>query len=97
MLLPPLYQSGIRFAYEPNHGSGNEEFASPLTTLERRAGDCDDLVIYRLAELYAAGHNGAACSCEWVGDSMHVTVRLPNGSLEDPSTILGAPWQAPAK
>ncbi len=105
MRLPPLYQSGIRFAFEHNHGSGDEDFASPLQTLERGFGDCDDLVIYRLCELYAPrvtfrqgvpvaiDTSAASCSCEWVGESMHVQVRLKNGSLEDPAVLLGAPWR----
>ena len=88
--LPPLYQSGIRFAYEAGHGSGVEDFASPLTTYQRRAGDCDDLIIYRLCELYCAGIL-ATCFCEWLGNALHVKVRLPDGELEDPSVLLGAP------
>lgn len=106
MALPPLYSSGIRFAFERGHGSGNEDFATPLETLDRRAGDCDDLVIYRLSELYAPtvrlDRNGwpssvdssaASCSCEWVGESMHVQVRHRGGQLEDPAVRLGAPWR----
>jgi hypothetical protein len=52
--LPPLFQSGVRFQYEPGHGSGNEEFAAPPDTYARGWGDCDDLVRYRVAELLAA-------------------------------------------
>lgn len=52
--LPPLYESGIRFAYEPNHGDGHEEFAQPPDVYARGWGDCDDLVVYRCAELLAA-------------------------------------------
>jgi hypothetical protein len=107
MRLPPLYESGIVFAFEPFHGSGDEDFATPLETLERGAGDCDDLVIYRLCELYAphvtfhtvngarvplsVDTRAASCTCEWVGESMHVQVRMKNGSIEDPAVLLGAP------
>ena len=108
MRLPPLYESGIYFAFEPNHGSGLEDFSTPLETLERGCGDCDDLVIYRLCELYAprvtfqkvkgggsvpfqVDTSPACCSCEWVGESMHVQVRFKNGTLEDPAVLLGAP------
>lgn len=52
--LPPLYASGVRFAYEPEHGTGREEFASPPVVCQRGWGDCDDLVRYRVAELLAA-------------------------------------------
>jgi hypothetical protein len=106
MKLPPLYESGIRFEYEPTHGSGDEDFATPLDTLERGWGDCDDLVIYRLCELYAptvsftqkgnpvvVDSRAGGCSCEWTGESMHVQVRLRNGTLEDPAVLLGAQWR----
>lgn len=113
MRLPRLEDSGIRFAYEPDHGGGHEDFATPLATYERQWGDCDDLVIYKLCELWsptvrfrterdpsgqvrlpcAVDQSAASCSCEWRGESMHVTVRLRNGDLYDPAVQLGAPWQ----
>ena len=106
MRLPPLYQSGIVFAYEPNHGSGDEDFALPEMTLARGCGDCDDLIIYRLCELWAPSikfdrfgnpcaldTSPASCSCEWVGENMHVQVRHRSGKLEDCAVLLGAPWQ----
>lgn len=88
--LPPLYQSGVRFAYEPYHGSGREAFDLPITTYQRRWGDCDDLVIYRIAELVAAGER-AMCRTVFVGERLHVLVRRADGSLEDPAILLGAP------
>ena len=88
--LPPLYDSGIRFAYEPNHGTGIEEFADPFLLLARKEGDCDDLCIYRLAEIQAAGRS-ASCRAVWDGTQLHVQVRHPDGSLEDPAKELGAP------
>jgi hypothetical protein len=87
--LPPLYQSGIRYAEEPNHGKGLEDFALPFKVFERRWGDCDDLCIYRIWELRVAGVP-ATCNAIWIGDRVHVRVRLPDGNLEDPSIILGA-------
>ena len=95
--LPPLYRSGIRFAYEPEHGSGREEFASPLTTYKRRLGDCDDLVIYRLAELKAA-NIPASCRVFWYNSGMHVQVRRKEklkSWVEDPSIKLGSPVSCP--
>lgn len=115
--LPPLYESGVRFAYEPNHGDGNEEFAQPTDVYARQWGDCDDLVVYRVAELLSAElpHDWESLqekgqrrvltriateqaagklpcvSAIWRGSSIHVRVRLPDGSLEDPSILLGAP------
>lgn len=52
--LPPLYASGVVFQLEPNHGSGEEDFAQPPTVYARGWGDCDDLINYRLTELLAA-------------------------------------------
>lgn len=52
--LPPLYQSGVRFAFEPAHGSGDENFDSPPIVYQRGWGDCDDLVYWRVTELLAA-------------------------------------------
>lgn len=89
--LPPLYRSGIRFAYEPHHGTGIEDWAAPLTTYRRKCGDCDDLVIYRLAELYAGGEERASCRALWLNESVHVLVRRADGTIEDPAVALGAP------
>lgn len=46
-LVPPLYKSGVRYAFE----RGDEEFADALTCFQRGLGDCDDLCPWRLAEL----------------------------------------------
>lgn len=116
--LPPLYQSGVRFAYENNHGSGDEEFATPPDVFIRGLGDCDDLVVYRVAELLAdeldrvrfwsqtierqrktlrqlavgvASGRLPSVVADWAGESLHVLVRMPDGTTEDPSILLGAP------
>lgn len=88
--LAPLYKSGVRFAYEPNHGEGWEDFANPWTALLRGWGDCDDLILYRLVELLLAGER-AHCRAEWNGNAVHVVIRRGNGEREDPSALLGAP------
>jgi hypothetical protein len=87
--LPPLYSSGIRYKPEPNHGSGNEDFALPNVTFGRKWGDCDDLVIYRVWELLCQGEQ-ATCRAVWQDNAVHVLVRRANGALEDPSILLGA-------
>ncbi len=87
--LPALYRSGIRFQKEPDHGSGNEDFALPNVTYARKWGDCDDLVIYRIWELRCQGIP-ATCHAIWQDNAVHVLVRLPDRRLEDPSIILGA-------
>lgn len=101
--LPPLYLSGIRFAPEPGQGSGNEDFALPKTTYDRREGDCDDLVIYRIWELRCAGEL-ATCAVVTLANANHVRVRRGPGKrpprhplncqctrcIEDPSILCGA-------
>lgn len=100
--LPPLYQSGVRWTLEPGHGSGVEDFALPIDTYKRRAGDCDDLVIWFLCQDWAQRKlhplqvmlAGARNRCAmprviWQGGELHALVRMPNGDEEDPSRKLG--------
>lgn len=56
---PKLYKSGVRFAPEPNQGKW-EDFATCQKVIERRWGDCDDLVAYRVAELRESGEDPKA-------------------------------------
>lgn len=90
--LPALYRSAIR--YEPEQHQGKfEDWQSPIVTFERGLGDCDDLVIYRLAELLAKGENASVQVMSLrsaSGVRMHVRVRRGDGSVEDPSILLGA-------
>lgn len=97
--LPPLYSSGVRFELEAGHGTGHELFDLPPTVYRRGHGDCDDLVIWRLLELWQgiptselatliAADRVARCRCEWHGRNLHVSIRMPNGSTEDPARIL---------
>lgn len=56
--LPSLYDprcDHIRYQPEPWAGEGIEEFADPYTVFERGWGDCDDLVIFRGAQLRSVG------------------------------------------
>jgi len=87
-LLPPLYKSGVQYRPEPNRGSGVEDFADPWTCYHRKWGDCDDLVIWRLAELIVSGEAVPPPQVVRAGTRMHVLVRRANGRLEDPSKIL---------
>jgi hypothetical protein len=90
--LPPLYKSGVRYRPDPEMGSGIENFRLPLETFAARFGDCDNLVVWRLAELWSIG-KPASCRAVWVGHRMHVLIRHSqdeSGRLEDPSIILGA-------
>ena len=93
--LPALYTSSVQYAPEPWSGSGVEEFADPWTVLARGWGDCDDLVIYRAAELLAAGYPAHARILHLKGTSRYHTqvFRDFDGQVEDPSLQrLGKPW-----
>ncbi len=101
--LPPLYRSGIRFQREPEHGTGNEDFALPKTCFDQKWGDCDDLCIYRIWELRCAGEL-ATCAAAFIENQIHVRVRRGVGHrparhspicqcarcIEDPAIICGA-------
>jgi hypothetical protein len=90
--LPELYADDTRIVYRPDerHGSGVEVFRHPWEVLRRGRGDCNDLVLYRLVELYYAGKRPTLdhTRAEWEGGEIHVLVRLADGTLEDPSKML---------
>ncbi len=93
--MPELYRSGIRFRNEPWAGRF-ETIASAPVVLKRGWGDCAHLSAYRIGELQAQGVD-ATCKVYWrphqregrVLNLFHVEVRMPDGSVEDPSRLLG--------
>ncbi len=101
--LPPLYESGIRYAKEVDHGSGNEDFQLPNICYAQKSGDCEDLCTYRIWELLCSGER-ATCNAIWQDSAVHVRVRRgpghrPKGHgplcpcsrcIEDPAIICGA-------
>lgn len=85
-----LYRSGIRYEVEP---PGIECFDDIPTCLRRGNGDCDDLCGARIAELRQRGER-ALPRIKWrrlpTGQKLyHVQVRRGDGTIEDPSRILG--------
>lgn len=97
-LLPPLYspEAGIVYREAPEHGGGWEDFSNPLVVLRRGWGDCNQLCTYLLAQLLAAGIPAETSIADWQETgSMHQQIRLPDGTIEDPSMKLGAPNQWP--
>ncbi len=92
---PLLYQSGVRYQAEPD---GRDEWQDIPDTMQRRTGDCEDLGCWRLAELRVGGEIGAAPFIT-VSDlpdqsgrlvtTYHICVRRQNGTVEDPSRLLG--------
>lgn len=86
--LPPLYESVVRYEREPNAGE-YEDFKCPRRTYEDGFGDCDDLVIYRIAELRAKGERATVQVMRRMGTGrMHVRVKRANGKLEDPTLLV---------
>ena len=84
---PLLYESGIRYQREP---AGRENWQTAAETLARGFADCEDLAAYRLAELHRQGEEQATIDVKQVNpDLMHIRVRRADGTLEDPSRILG--------
>jgi len=92
---PALYQSGVVYQREP---PGREDWQDIPTTIERRNGDCEDLATWRAAELQAKGVRARAIAMprpmvvgpgRELGTLWHIVVVHPNGSIEDPSRLLG--------
>jgi len=90
--VPLLYQAGVRYQEEPD--GQIESFDSIPAILARGWGDCDDLAPWRVAELRAMGEK-AKIRIQWKmnvisGTKMfHIVVRRADGTIEDPSAILG--------
>lgn len=99
---PELYKSGVRYMEEPLNqatlGSGEpqrvEEFAAIPAIIERGWDDCDGLAPWRCAELRERGEP-AKIRIQWKRNPangqklFHIVVRRADGSIEDPSYLLG--------
>lgn len=89
--IPPLYEAGVRYEEEP---IGQEDWQDAATTFRMRYGDCEDLACWRAAE-YNVRYGIAAkptftYKIRGNGSYLyHITVRLPDGRIEDPSRRLG--------
>jgi hypothetical protein len=88
--IPPLYSSGVRYIKEK---PGVETFRDLYLVLANHGGDCAHLAAWRVAELQQAGEN-ASIRIQWKVTRrgirlFHVVVRRGNGSIEDPSKLLG--------
>lgn len=89
--LPPLYASGVRYRREPR---GRERWQLAPETYRRGVGDCEDLATWRAAELQLAGIDAQAAVYQTNRrGQLHVVVALPDGSVEDPSRVLGMGWR----
>ena len=105
--LKPFYSYGIRYRPEPKESLA-EEWVDPYVVCERGFGDCDDMVIWRLAEIfnesgYKAGGNVqriglSAWPCVyWQEDTgnYHVLIRHLDGRREDPAKLMHKKYGGP--
>jgi hypothetical protein len=91
--LPELYASGVRYVGEtcraPNVPGACERFLTALQCIAERGGDCDDLAPWRAAELILAGDLRARAIAHKSNAGWHCVVRRGDGTIEDPSKLLG--------
>lgn len=87
--LPPLFRSGVKYVSQDPKACA---FRTPLDVYKRGGGDCKQLVLWRIAELRNAGQH-ATPRVIWLTEKQglmaHAQLRLPDGSIEDPSHNLG--------
>lgn len=96
--VPPLYRSGVRYLERVPCVDG-ECWQDAALTYKTQAGNCKELSSWRVAELIIAGedarHRVTRTSVTREHDGIvvtyHVTVRRGNGTIEDPSRLLGMP------
>lgn len=91
-LVPRLYQSGVKYLRQNPRAC---EFRQPLDVYKRGGGDCKQLALWRIAELRELDGENATPRVMWmnekVGLEAHALVRRADGTLEDPSLLLGMP------
>jgi hypothetical protein len=96
--LPLIYRSGVRYQAEP---ARQERWQDIPTTLRRQQGDCEDLACWRAAELnarFGVPARPQVIVTRVLSDGRrlyHVIVRMPDGSVEDPSFLLGMRGSSP--
>lgn len=86
--LPPLYKAGVVYVREKD----TEIWKDPIETYLDGFGDCEDLSIWRIAELRNNGKWAEPYIRYRVVDGVfiyHVLVKRASDKFEDPSKILG--------
>ena len=84
--LPPLYASGVVYRREPR---GRERWQLAPQTDALGYGDCEDLATWRAAELRLVGVGARPVVYRAGPRQLHVVVAYPDGTIEDPSRVLG--------
>jgi len=86
---PPLYEAGVRYRREP---LGQERWRAIPHVLAARVGDCEDLGCWLAAQYIISGETcraiskGRKTARGWL---YHIQVHRADGSIEDPSRVLG--------
>ena len=87
---PSLYESGVVYEEEPGERDNWQDIPE---TIGLGSGDCEDLGCWRIAELRYRAEEHATTLITWreVGTRTvyHIAVRRADGSIEDPSRLLG--------
>jgi transglutaminase-like putative cysteine protease len=83
--LPPLYAAGVRYM----RSDPREHWQTPVETLSRGGGDCEDLAMWRAAELRVSGEPARVVWRRTGPRVLHAVVRRGDGRIEDPSRALG--------
>ena len=88
---PWLYQSGVRYMEEP---PGQEDWNDIPTILKLGISDCEDIAAWRVAELRVRQGIDAKPIFRTFprpdgGVLYHIQVQYPDGTIEDPSKLLG--------
>jgi hypothetical protein len=83
--IPPLYKCGIRY----HHPIGPERWWTIPEVVRHGYADCKSLAAWRAAELREQGVFATPVAVKKREDLVHVVVKMPDGSVEDPSRILG--------
>ena len=84
----PLYESGVVYQREPR---GSENWLTIPELMVAGWGDCEDLAAARAAELRVSGEDPHARGDVYASapQTFHAVVRRGDGSIEDPSLLLG--------
>jgi hypothetical protein len=96
--LPFLYDAGVRYEAEE---LGDDDWRDVLAILDHAGGDCEDLASWRVADLRVRLSEPSArphvTSSQVVHPTegpytlYHIQVLRADGSVEDPSKLLGMP------
>jgi hypothetical protein len=84
--IPSLYDTRVVYRREP---ARSEDWWNVLEVLEHGFGDCEDLVAWRVGECLRDGIKARPAIYRSSARQLHVVVLHDDGSVEDPSAVLG--------